>query len=59
MLATGESPDPLLTEPEVRRLTVEEVADPVHQYIRMRDNQMVFAISTLVIWKAPPKPGLP
>jgi isoquinoline 1-oxidoreductase beta subunit len=48
ILAAGEHRDPLVAEPEpeVRRLTAEEMADPVHPYIRIREDGTVVAFST-------------
>jgi aerobic-type carbon monoxide dehydrogenase small subunit (CoxS/CutS family) len=50
MLAAGEHPAPLVAkpEPEVRRLTAEEMADPVHPYIRIRQDGTVVAFSTQI-----------
>jgi isoquinoline 1-oxidoreductase beta subunit len=50
MLATGERRAPLVAraEPEVRRLTVEEMADPVHPYIRINPDGTVLAFSTQI-----------
>ena len=50
MLAAGEHRDPLVAEPEpeVRRLTAEEMADPVHPYIRIRQDGTVVAFSTQI-----------
>ena len=50
MLATGDRPGALVAraEPEVRRLTVEEMADPVHPYIRIRADGTVLAFSTQI-----------
>ncbi|HUE58438.1 MAG TPA: 2Fe-2S iron-sulfur cluster-binding protein, partial [Acidimicrobiales bacterium] len=50
MLAAGQHPDPLIPrpDPEVRRLTVEEMADPVHPYIRIHKDGTVVAYSTQI-----------
>ena len=50
MLAADEHRDPLVAEPppEVRRLTVAEMADPVHPYIRIRQDGTVVAFSTQI-----------
>ena len=50
MLAAGEHRDPLVAqpEPEVRRLSIEEMADPVHPYIRIREDGTVVAFSTQI-----------
>jgi isoquinoline 1-oxidoreductase beta subunit len=50
MLTAGEHRDPLVAkpEPEVRRLTVEEMGDPVHPYIRIRQDGTVVAFSTQI-----------
>src|SRR5689334_6937684 len=47
MLAAGETPAPLVAEPEpeVHRLTADEMADPVHPYIRIREDGTVVAFS--------------
>jgi isoquinoline 1-oxidoreductase beta subunit len=50
MLAAGEDPDPLVAEPEpdVRRLTPEEMADRVHPYIRIREDGTVVVLSSQI-----------
>jgi isoquinoline 1-oxidoreductase subunit beta len=50
MLAAGEIPEPLVAEPEpeVRRLTAEELVDPVHPYIRIREDGTVVAFSSQI-----------
>jgi isoquinoline 1-oxidoreductase beta subunit len=50
MLATGERRAPLVArdEPDVGRLTAEEMADPVHPYIRIRPDGAVLAFSTQI-----------
>jgi isoquinoline 1-oxidoreductase beta subunit len=49
-LAAGEGPGPLATapDPEVRRLTPEELADPVHPYIRIREDGTIVAYSSQI-----------
>jgi isoquinoline 1-oxidoreductase beta subunit len=49
-LTAGPEPDPLTArpEPEVRRLTPEELADPVHPYIRIRDDGTIVAYSSQI-----------
>ncbi len=49
-LATGRQPDPLTAPPslEVGRLTPEEMADPVHPYIRIREDGTVVAYSSQI-----------
>jgi isoquinoline 1-oxidoreductase beta subunit len=49
-LAAGTDPGPLTAppEPEVRRLTPEELADPVHPYIRIREDGTVVALSSFI-----------
>src|SRR3954468_18164335 len=49
-LAAGRDPDPLvaLPEPEVRRLTPDEMADPVHPYIRIREDGTIVAYSSQI-----------
>jgi isoquinoline 1-oxidoreductase beta subunit len=49
-LAAGTDPGPLTAppEPEVRRLTPEEMGDPVHPYIRIRENGTVVAYSNQI-----------
>ncbi|MDP9300664.1 MAG: 2Fe-2S iron-sulfur cluster-binding protein, partial [Actinomycetota bacterium] len=47
-LAAGTDPGPLTApgEPEVHRLTPEEAADPVHPYVRVREDGTVVVFST-------------
>src|SRR3954467_12436244 len=49
-LAAGDDPAPLVAppEPEVARLTPEEMADPVHPYIRIRPDGTVVADSSSI-----------
>src|SRR3954464_3477569 len=49
-LVAGPEPDPLTApaEPEVRRLTPEEMADPVHPYIRIREDGTIVAYSSQI-----------
>jgi isoquinoline 1-oxidoreductase beta subunit len=49
-LTTGSEPDPLTApaEPEFRRLTPEEAADPVHPYIRIRTDGTIVAYSSQI-----------
>ena len=49
-LAAGEDPERLVAEPEpeVRRLTAEELVDPVHPYIRIREDGTVVAFSSQI-----------
>jgi isoquinoline 1-oxidoreductase beta subunit len=49
-LAAGRDPDPLVAAPEleVRRLTPEEMADPVHPYIRIRGDGTIVAYSSQI-----------
>jgi isoquinoline 1-oxidoreductase beta subunit len=49
-LAAGRDPDPLVSppDPEVRRLTPEEMADPVHPYIRIREDGTIVAYSSQI-----------
>src|SRR3954468_20016956 len=49
-LAAGRDPGPLvaLPEPEVRRLTPDEMADPVHPYIRIREDGTIVAYSSQI-----------
>jgi isoquinoline 1-oxidoreductase beta subunit len=49
-LAAGTDPGPLTAppEPEVGRLTPEELADPVHPYIRIREDGTVVALSSFI-----------
>ena len=50
MLAAGENPESLVAalEPEVRRLTADELVDPVHPYIRIREDGTVVAFSSQI-----------
>jgi isoquinoline 1-oxidoreductase subunit beta len=50
MLAADENPEALVAEPapEVRRLTAEELVDPVHPYIRIREDGTVVAFSSQI-----------
>ncbi len=47
-LAAGTDPGPLTAppEPEVERLTPEEAADPVHPYVRVRDDGTIIVFCT-------------
>src|SRR4051794_33063975 len=47
-LVAGSEPDPLTApaEPEIRRLTPEEMADPVHPYIRIHGDGTIVAYSS-------------
>jgi isoquinoline 1-oxidoreductase subunit beta len=47
-LAAGTDPGPLTAppEPEVRRLTLEEMADPVHPYVRVQEDGTVIVFSS-------------
>src|SRR3954471_24401493 len=49
-LVAGPEPDPLTAfqEPEVGRLTPEEMADPVHPYIRIREDGTIVAYSSQI-----------
>jgi isoquinoline 1-oxidoreductase beta subunit len=49
-LAAGADPGPLVApaEPEVRRLTADEMADPVHPYIRIREDGTIVAYSSQI-----------
>jgi isoquinoline 1-oxidoreductase subunit beta len=48
MVAAGSDPGPLAVapEPDVHRLTPEEAADPVHPYVRVRDDGTVVVFCT-------------
>jgi isoquinoline 1-oxidoreductase subunit beta len=50
MLAAGNDPGPLAAppKPEVHRLTPEEIADPVHPYVRVREDGTVVVFSTQI-----------
>ena len=49
-LAAGHDPGPLVAppDPEVHRLTPEEMADPVHPYIRIREDGTIVAYSSQI-----------
>jgi isoquinoline 1-oxidoreductase beta subunit len=49
-LAAAHDPGPLVAppEPEVRRLTPDEMADPVHPYIRIREDGTIVAYSSQI-----------
>jgi isoquinoline 1-oxidoreductase subunit beta len=49
-LAAGDEPDALIApaEPEMRRLTPEEMADPVHPYIRIHEDGTIVAYSSQI-----------
>jgi isoquinoline 1-oxidoreductase beta subunit len=49
-LAAGRDPGPLVAppEPDVKRLTPEEMADPVHPYIRIREDGTIVAYSSQI-----------
>jgi isoquinoline 1-oxidoreductase subunit beta len=49
-LAAGEGPGPLVAPPDLepRRLTSEEMADPVHPYIRIREDGTIVAYSSQI-----------
>jgi isoquinoline 1-oxidoreductase beta subunit len=49
-LAAGRDPDPLVAapDPEVHRLTPDEMADPVHPYIRIHDDGTIVAYSSQI-----------
>jgi hypothetical protein len=49
-LAAGRDPGPLVAPPdlEVHRLTPEEMADPVHPYIRIREDGTIVAYSSQI-----------
>src|SRR4051794_4216225 len=49
-LATGRAPEPLTApaEPEFRRLTPEEAADPVHPYVRIHEDGTIVAYSSQI-----------
>ena len=49
-LAAGSKPDPLTapSEPEVGRLTPEEMADPVHPYVRIHPDGTIVAYSSQI-----------
>jgi isoquinoline 1-oxidoreductase beta subunit len=50
VLAAGNDPGPLVAppEPEVHRLTPEEMADQVHPYVRVREDGTVLVFSTQI-----------
>jgi isoquinoline 1-oxidoreductase subunit beta len=49
-LAAGDDPGSLIAppDPEVKRLTPDEMADPVHPYIRIRDDGTIVAYSSQI-----------
>src|SRR4051794_4332869 len=49
-LAAGADPEPLVATPdlEMRRLTLAELADPVHPYIRIREDGTIVAYSSQI-----------
>ncbi|MEA2145175.1 MAG: isoquinoline 1-oxidoreductase subunit beta, partial [Solirubrobacteraceae bacterium] len=49
-LAAGDDPGPLVAppDPEVQRLTPDELADPVHPYIRIREDGTIVAYSSQI-----------
>ena len=49
-LASGHDPDPFVVpaEPEIRRPTPEEMADPVHPYIRIHEDGTIVACSSQI-----------
>src|SRR4051794_25809599 len=49
-LAAGRDPDPLVAavQPDVQRLTPEEMADPVHPYVRIREDGSILAYSSQI-----------
>jgi isoquinoline 1-oxidoreductase subunit beta len=49
-LAAGRDPDPLVAppDPDVQRLTPDEMADPVHPYIRIREDGTIVAYSSQI-----------
>jgi isoquinoline 1-oxidoreductase subunit beta len=49
-LAAGDDPGPLVAppDPEVRRLTADEMADPIHPYIRIREDGTIVAYSSQI-----------
>src|SRR3954452_24369022 len=49
-LAAGRDPDPLVAPPqlEVQRLSQDEMADPVHPYIRIREDGTIVAYSSQI-----------
>jgi isoquinoline 1-oxidoreductase subunit beta len=50
LVAAGSDPGPLTAppEPEVQRLTPDEMADPVHPYIRIREDGTIVAYSSQI-----------
>ena len=49
-LVAGPEPEPLIApaEPEVHRLTPEEIADPVHPYIRIHEDRTIVAYASQI-----------
>src|SRR6202035_438314 len=49
-IAAGDGPGPLVAppDPDVHRLTAEELADPVHPYIRVREDGTIVAYSSQI-----------
>jgi isoquinoline 1-oxidoreductase subunit beta len=49
-LAAGDDPGPLVapSDPEVSRLTADEMADPVHPYVRIREDGTIVAYSSQI-----------
>jgi isoquinoline 1-oxidoreductase beta subunit len=49
-IATGDDPGPLVAppDPEVQRLTPDEIADPVHPYIRIHEDGTIVAYSSQI-----------
>src|SRR5258708_17831402 len=50
ILAAGDDPGPLTApaEPEVQRLTAEEMADPVRRYVRVREDGTIVVLSAQI-----------
>src|SRR3979411_1999525 len=59
-LASGHDPGSLIApaDPEVQRLTPDEMADPVHPYIRIRDDGTIVAYSSQIEMGQGIHPGL-
>src|SRR6201997_4858145 len=59
-LRQGDGHAPLVAppEPELRRLTAEELADPVHPYVRIRDDGTILALSSQIEMGQGIHPGL-